>query len=506
MKLLKKYSWFQQPNGKFTLRDVEFFKPFTREHNGKQITTGPDDIAQAIEKLYENMKLGQYPRVFVGHHTGYENHGRAGLMDNIRMAGDTAICDIVEIPQEVFDQIGEELIYRSPEYLPESNSITGLALLESQMPWFVFPMLYKADKPTAATTPELARFQVRVNFCDDCDCEKGDDKKGKMYMAEEKEKFETVQGGGFRTTGAGTHSRPTFVAEKEQPSFRRLGKLKNEEDEGGGARSLHYENPPDIESTTAQDEANKLQKTCRFQEEGAVDGMMEKIDNLTSKFDQVSSLLMKLLDMKEDEHGEEGEGEEGEEGEEKPPEEGEAPSKGAEGEVKPMPEEEKPSSVAYQLRKLHEKVDHLTHSNAAMVDTQKLAIFCESAGLDFEETKDNLMKFSTTADREHYLRTLTRQTPVHRATQNLERFQSLPVNCYEQLMAKFQARGPQAAKFARLAYKTFIDTANQANERDALKFRNEWTLGGTIKDTEAIERFCQHVVEEPKMRQLLMLE
>lgn len=186
------YAWAKQPNGKFVIFGVPFFRTFSDPHRGE---LGIEGLRKAMEVAEIQKKEGHFPRVFIGHHTGgLDNRPGVGFMDNFQLNGDTLFTDILEIDESRFQEIyNDEFPYRSCEFLPESNRITGLALLKSHEPYFIFPLLHLERKEKILTNVEKYSIRDRIlkfssggkkmAFEDEkTDCEKAEDKK---YLAGE---------------------------------------------------------------------------------------------------------------------------------------------------------------------------------------------------------------------------------------------------------------------------------------------------------------------------------
>ncbi|RLD10055.1 MAG: hypothetical protein DRI56_03265 [Chloroflexota bacterium] len=401
---LKLYSWNRQPNGKYAIRNVEFFRSFSSPDRGSLDLEG---LKECVKKIKVDQDNGHYLRVFCGHHSGFENRPGAGFLDNVHVFGETAIGDIIEIPENVFNDIKEgRYPYRSPEYVPEANKITGLALLESQNPFFVFPLLLLEEDESVMTEVQnyqLVRFQELIMIGDEIK-----DKVDEISETEEREK-----------------------------------------------------------------ELTEGEKTEAFQ--GFEGDVINKLDSLAEKIANIASLLLKVIGLIEGKEPE-GDGEK---------DEGGSPEGVEEKGKAETPKEEAPSSVAYQLRLLNRRLDELEQHN--FVESSEITRFCESIGADPNEVRETLRQFSTAQDRKVYLKSLKRSFPKHSMSSSLERFQAMPVNEYEKLIAKYQERSPQAAQVARKAYAIYRDTVNQANAEYVRKFQAAFP---------SVEKWVNNAVEE----------
>lgn len=186
MNLKTKYAYAKQDNGNYVIFHVPFFRPFTRTINtpeGKKTITcdlwGVQDVLKRLKKIEAQ---GSYLRAFIGHHNGsYQNQEGLGFLDNTHLEGDTLFCDVVQISPEQIEKIKNnwKYPYFSPEYDYKEQILTGLAFLESQEPYFIFPMLVLEDQETIPD--QQIKFQLNnsveniIRYCGgDCDCKKGD--------------------------------------------------------------------------------------------------------------------------------------------------------------------------------------------------------------------------------------------------------------------------------------------------------------------------------------------
>lgn len=446
MRLRKKYGWYRQPNGKYTVLGVEFFAPFSREDGeGGEVSRSAEQLDAAVAKFREEKRLGHYPRVFLGHHDATNaNRPGVGFLDRVRRQGETVYADLVEIPEERFEELRQgRWPYRSPEFAPESDTITGLALLESSRPYFVFPILALADAETLAGRDEL-------DFC----------ASRRVLIFQEKDMPEDPEIQDAPTDGAAP------------------GGDAGMEGEAGGAEP---KNPVEDPS-----------KLC-FQEQFQL--ISDDIAEMKASIDGLTSMLQQLLEMEEEEQEQEQGGEEG------GGEDVDIPSGGEEG---GMPPKENPTSVAYQ--DLKRRLDFMEARQMGSGEEAEIRRFCESRALDFGSVQETLRGFSSAKDRKNYLSTLENGFPRHRVSDGLERFSALPANDYEKLVLSFQAaHGREGSETARIAYRTFAESWSQRDERAARKFQAVWTQGGTLKQREACERFVRLMVEDPQARSLLNL-
>jgi len=140
LKKTVKYRWVEQPNGAYTIFSVPVFSTYTRD--GESV--GVNSLRGVVAAFQKMRATGYYPRVHIGHHAdnGADRRG-AGYLDNLFLSGKTIYADIVEIPKRIFAEIkqNKRYPYVSAEYSPEQRRISTVALLESQPPFFKFPLI-----------------------------------------------------------------------------------------------------------------------------------------------------------------------------------------------------------------------------------------------------------------------------------------------------------------------------------------------------------------------------
>ena len=303
-----KYSWGSLPNGKYAIVDVPVFQVFSDTQHGTVDQKSAQEILQNFEK---DKSHGYFPRVFVGHHpdNSAENRPGAGFLNNLRFDGKFFWADIVEVPDEVFKEIQAlKYPYRSVEYNDEKKKITGLALLESQPPFFAYPILYLEK------SENLNKFQL--NKCQVANIANSINAKGKK-MDEEK-KIDTG------------------------------------------------------EKTKMVEEENDSLQSCQFKYQELSDGVGNQMAAIHQKLDGVIDALQELISMEaqeaqskgtEQEPAEEQQMQDEEAGIEEVPEKIEDPDDSEIPEAPGDDEEKKigkrPGSVAYQLSQIRKELSNL---------------------------------------------------------------------------------------------------------------------------------------------------
>lgn len=160
---VKRFSWVEQPNGRYTIFSVPIFKVFRDEKRGEVSLPDLQDVVIHFEEdKGQNLR---YPRIHIGHHESLENRPGAGYLDNFFIDGDTLFSDLVEIPGEIFQEIRNNLRYPyvSAEYNADKKKINSIALLESQTPFFQeFPLLTLANEPEI-----IQKYQECLEYWDE---------------------------------------------------------------------------------------------------------------------------------------------------------------------------------------------------------------------------------------------------------------------------------------------------------------------------------------------------
>lgn len=463
----KEYQWVKQPNGRFTVFNVPIFATFQDEKRG-EVNEG--DLASVIHNFQiDKLKNYRYPRVHIGHHDGNGNQPGAGYLDNLKLDGDMIFADLVEVTPEVFQSIRSKMKfpYVSAEYHPDKKKILSLALLESQAPFFDFPLLKLGAQQASAVnfsfqlqeTPEdISQFQDRQavwacrdkviqfqeHFQEGCGC-----------MEDTEKKPEDINPAG--------DEKKSMVEEAPQPY--------KCQDDIVGVKDM-------IARLAAQIE--EIYQWEKSEHEGMDEGMGE-----------------------EDMMGDEGMGEEPMP-EENPEEEKEfsltggepKPSLPMKGEKNPM---KKPSSVAYQAphdlvmvmqevlrnqRDFTKRLDRLENSQNFSTDEAKLKRLCDDSGLNFQEQANVLRKFSSARDRETYMTSLSMLKPMprHPAGAMSLPAQSMMITPADKVMQKYQQEPEQIRQFAREAYDLYRGAIEQSNQEEAKKFQKSWPSAERLVD------------------------
>ena len=145
LEIEKTFSWIRQPNGNYTIFAVPIFSIFKDEERG-EVTK--NDLAAIVNNFLKFKKMNYYSRAHIGHHENAENRPGIGYIDNLSIAGDYLLADIVEIPEKYFIELKNlKYPYVSAEYNPIKKHVSTVALCESQPSYFKFPILVLSPSP-----------------------------------------------------------------------------------------------------------------------------------------------------------------------------------------------------------------------------------------------------------------------------------------------------------------------------------------------------------------------
>lgn len=473
-------AWVKQPNGRYTIFNVPIFGEFQDEKRG-QVTM------QDLEEVVKNFQADKqdnyrYPRIHIGHHEGNENRPGAGYLDSFRVENGVVYADLVEVTPEVFQAIRAKMKYPyvSAEYHPDRKKILSLALLESQAPFFSFPLLKLEETQRVPAMmfnfgfPEL-RLQGNPE-----DIERFTDKQAAWAC-----RWDTIM--------------------KFQENYQEgCGCMEDSEEKKDSKIDT---NPP---SETKEPMIEEAPKEYKCQDDMV--GMKDMIARMLAKVE-------KIYAWEEEEHeggmSDEMGMDEGQEMPEMNPEEQpnndfsatETPSEPMKGEENPM---KKPSSVAYHMtpevwkfmqeqaamtRALIKKSDALDKKVAVLEgrqnfssDEQKLKSLCDTHGLSFQEQSTVLRKFSSSQDRANYLGSLAMLKPMERhpaGAINLPA-QSQMMTSEDKVLQKYQDRDSQQKQIAQEAYAKYRDVVSKETPENVKKFQKAW---GNV------ERFVDYAVQ-----------
>ena len=442
---VKEFDWVKQPNGRYTIFDVPIFGTFKDDKRG---AVEIEDLQHVISSFNENKGENfHYPRIHVGHHEKLENRPGAGYLDNLILKGDTIFADLVEITPDIFEQIIREMKfpYVSAEYNPDKKQITSLALLESQSPYFKYPLLALAQEPQEASTFQdcFSDWQSRSDFI--------------MKFQENFQEGENMP-----------------LKDKE-----------DEEDKKEESSKEEFCGDPEGQEKETMTEDKSKNYNCQEQ----MGGLHEKID--------------RMLSMSEEIHG--WEKEEHEEGSEMDEDDDMEPSEPMQPEDNEMAE---PRSVSYQdktsvgraiyglqkgmvqmqkeISKIGRRVVQRDETEKILASKSRLRQICNDRGLNFQAEFDKLQRFSTDQDRTLFMDTLELiQSPKrHPASRMLNKF--IEENPKEKVCSKYQG---DEKKVAMQAYDSYLETKDAYTDEDWKKFQS--VHGG-------ISKFVESAVQNPK--------
>lgn len=157
-----KYQWYKQINENYTIKEIPIFAVHGGSKERKEVTT--KELKKIVETFLRDKKNGWYPRVHLGHHTSCNDRPGAGFGDNFKLKNNILYSDLAEMPLEIFQEIQnkKKYPYISVEYNPQEDKITSIALLESNEPFFNFPILALDEKESVEK--ENLFYQKRRNY------------------------------------------------------------------------------------------------------------------------------------------------------------------------------------------------------------------------------------------------------------------------------------------------------------------------------------------------------
>ena len=160
------YQAEQAKDGTWTIFEVPVFAVHVDKRGGKPLAFTLDWLKAALEKGKTRHAEGYYPPLHISHHGAEGEVEAAGKIrfTEIRPhahGGEkipTLFADLVGVRPDVYQRIRKgELSYRSVEILDvDSPEIDSLALLDSEVPYFRFPLLKIGSEKRAQRSPALA--------------------------------------------------------------------------------------------------------------------------------------------------------------------------------------------------------------------------------------------------------------------------------------------------------------------------------------------------------------
>ena len=158
---LPKHRWQKQKNGRFAIFKVPIFSLFNDDERGE---VNESDAKEIVSNFQKDAQNGYFPRIHVGHQASgsVENKEGAGYLDNLSFSGKDFYADWVDIPKKIFQKIKDLVFHgRSVEYSPDKKKILSLALLESQTPFFQYPIVSLSDtEGVAFQSGRVFQFQL----------------------------------------------------------------------------------------------------------------------------------------------------------------------------------------------------------------------------------------------------------------------------------------------------------------------------------------------------------
>ncbi len=139
------YKFKKNDDGTYTFFKVDIFKlGYFRSFNYDE------DWFNRVKFNHEhNRDKNQYlPALFVGH-SGWVEKPASGFIDNLQLEDSVIFADLVNIPEEEFNQIqSKRYPNRSIEVFDERAELAGVALLGSSIPYHKMPQLFSGQKGT----------------------------------------------------------------------------------------------------------------------------------------------------------------------------------------------------------------------------------------------------------------------------------------------------------------------------------------------------------------------
>lgn len=481
----KKYKWVKQPNGRYTIFDVPIFATFQDEKRG-EVTD--QDLADVIKNFqYDKLENYRYPRVHIGHHNDNENRVGAGYMDNCHLQKDTIYADLVEITPEIFNiwWNKKKFPYVSAEYHPEKKKILSLALLESQSPFFSFPLI---DLDTKQATVSNFSFGFPA-----------------LILQENPEQINN-----FQVVQAAWACRDVVI--KFQENYQGCNCMPDPTEDKKEDENIN----PSSEQKEPMTESAPKEYKCQDD----FTGLKAELAGLKEEVARIASQVNEIYGWEKSEH--EGDMQPGEMGEEPPKELGETenneeefaldgnipkPPQPMKGLKNPM---KKPSSVAFQadnmliaainsLRQVSEglvgRMDTIEKGFATFQEQQRFAAeetsiqhFCESQGLDFQEQMKIIKSFSTAKERKAYMDGVSRRSPAgqHPAMRIAS---TVAMNEESKVLEKFQMSDPETKQRAIAAMTFWKEVQQYGSEADKKHIQCVWT--------DKPDRFVTHCANNP---------
>lgn len=473
----QEYQWVKQPNGRYTIFDVPIFAAFSDEKRG---VVDEDDLSNVVRNFqYDKMENFRYPRIHIGHHNGNVNRPGAGYLDNLKLQNNTIYADLVEIVPEVFQQMRnkQKFPYVSAEYHPNKKKILTLAFLESQTPFFDFPLINLESKPATMMSFDFGFPALKLQ-----------------------EAPEDISQ--FQDTQAVWACRDTVL--RFQEHFQ----------EGCSCMEDTEKKPEDTNPLGDEKKPMTEEAPQPYKCQDDVVGMKDILMRLMAKVEQIFAWEQSEHEgMEGDDMGEEGMMPDEGMGEEAPPEapapdedfsltgSEPKPSLPMKGEKNPM---KKPSSVAFQAtpelmlaiqqlsqiqRDVVKRLDRLENSQNFSADEAKLKRLCEDNGLNFQEQTSVLRKFSSSRDRDNYMASLAMLKPAarHPAGAMALPAGSMMITPADKVMQKFQDSHEQIRQAARDAYDAYRLAVEQPDKDAAQRFQRTWG---------SVERFVNYIAEQ----------
>jgi len=426
----------------YSILKVPIFKTTEDEERG---TFNITNLREIVKNFNKGVKNDWYPRIFIGHHdpNSTENRLGVGFLDNLVYEDEVIYADFVKINRDVFEDIKNlKYPYRSVEIKKDTKEIRGLALLESQPPYFSFPILNVSNYSEKDLSYFCMMEQIYM------------DKFKKQDEKEVTEKTAVKEKEGVGKFPAKPEKEDQTPREKDGP-VKENEKFEKKEDENGDEENLAEEKKPDM--------LPRIDPTS---------GLDIKIDKLTKL---VEKLLM--MEIKEDLN-------------KQPTQEGKTMQIGTKPGSISMQDEQKKDNLLMQdeVTNLKNKVLDLT------IENKLNSMFSEN---NVREYHKNILKMIATEQKENYLNLLDKEQTFdgnfqeHPAKKILSASKKDGLN-NSSLLSKYSDEPQTIRRTAKEALESWSETMNHPNE----KYRQLFQSYGWSKP----EDFVDHVVSMEKIQ------